>query len=511
MAASTAFARGARSLPSLPAVRPLSRNLLAGRRHDCAPQNGGLDPWSQRYSQSTMAHTMTVQRDSCGANAFLETLPAGGAAAAIHAAAMHSTATPSSSSNARAAPESSDGGGARTATAADIVETAWASSSETPGAEDNVVVSKKQLLAFLKADITYSASQPARPVSMQQMLDTAEPTKIAKFIQLEVPNRYAKRMLQIESLPHWQEVPELVRVHERLFGCFKELKLVQRNKEVGLQPFTTAILEAKSICGDVVKTVTAGMRMWYHDNSSEYEEEFVNRWLDEFLLLRIGIEMLTSQYIAIAPIEYGGKGNPTGIIDMVDVTAACKKAAKQTAAILESELGNDVGAPIVRVSTFSSDGGKICHFTYVAGYLYFILVELLKNSFRATVEKTESGDMPTPIHIIVSCDEERVAIRISDQAGGIPFEVGDRIWSYLYTTAEKPSSLAGHGVGLPLSRLYAEYLGGRLELQTMPGYGTDAYLLLPRVHSSSQVECVPCKSAPLPARRNPSSLSSLFD
>ena len=30
------------------------------------------------------------------------------------------------------------------------------------------------------------------------------------------------------------------------------------------------------------------------------------------------------------------------------------------------------------------------------------------------------------------------------------------------------SPLAGLGCGLPLSRLYAEYMGGRIKLQTMP-------------------------------------------
>ena len=104
-----------------------------------------------------------------------------------------------------------------------------------------------------------------------------------------------------------------------------------------------------------------------------------------------------------------------------------------------------------------------------------------------------------PVRIRVCRDEHRVAILVSDEAGGIPFEVGDRIWSYMYGTAAKCGGdslnsaedlLSGYGVGLPCARLYARYLGGNLSLTSYPGYGTQAHLLLPRI-DSEQVEELP--------------------
>ena len=68
---------------------------------------------------------------------------------------------------------------------------------------------------------------------------------------------------------------------------------------------------------------------------------------------------------------------------------------------------------------------------------------------------------------------------MSDEGGGIPRSGLPRIWTYLYSTANSPLSdmdvegegedspavLAGYGYGLPLSRLYARYFGGDLQVR----------------------------------------------
>jgi len=45
-------------------------------------------------------------------------------------------------------------------------------------------------------------------------------------------------------------------------------------------------------------------------------------------------------------------------------------------------------------------------------------------------------------------------------------------------TSSNTPVLAGWGVGLPLSRTYARYFGGDLDIKSMDGFGTDAYLHL---------------------------------
>lgn len=80
---------------------------------------------------------------------------------------------------------------------------------------------------------------------------------------------------------------------------------------------------------------------------------------------------------------------------------------------------------------------------------------------------------------------------MSDEGGGIPRSGLPKIFTYLYSTARNPldehsdlettdvatlSTLAGYGYGLPISRLYARYFGGDLQIISMEGYGMLHYL-----------------------------------
>lgn len=72
-------------------------------------------------------------------------------------------------------------------------------------------------------------------------------------------------------------------------------------------------------------------------------------------------------------------------------------------------------------------------------------------------------------------------MQISDEGGGIPRSGLPRIFTYLYSTAKDPVDedsntgdsviMAGYGCGLPISRLYARYFGGDLQIISMEGYG----------------------------------------
>jgi len=211
--------------------------------------------------------------------------------------------------------------------------------------------------------------------------------------------------------------------------------------------------------------------------------------------------MLMAQYLACVD-----KKRPTGIIvPDLDAAALCRDSRDIVVGLCERLTGT---RPVVDVQVFSAAkedmvpgcAEGVPRFSYIPEFLDYIMRELLKNSCRATLEALErDGEASSdhrPIQVVVCADEHHVTIRVSYRGRGIPHDVGQRVWSYLYSTAHgdrrSPSELAGFGVGLPISRLYALYFGGSLNLVSLPGYGTDAYIFLPRL-DSEQVEVVPDK------------------
>eukprot|EP00929_Paragymnodinium_shiwhaense_P120445 TRINITY_DN92398_c0_g1_i1.p1 TRINITY_DN92398_c0_g1~~TRINITY_DN92398_c0_g1_i1.p1 ORF type:complete len:473 (+),score=94.09 TRINITY_DN92398_c0_g1_i1:55-1473(+) len=391
-------------------------------------------------------------------------------------------------------------------------------------------ISESRLQQFLQAEVSFFANQAPNSISLRQIIDASTPESAARLSHEELPIRFAQRIRQIEELPGWDTSKELREVHEFYTESFRDLRLIDINSG-DLDAFHETVKELKGRMSGVIPRLATSMRELQH--SQGFSEVYINEWLDSFLLSRIGTEMLTSQYMACAmgslQTADGSEDRPvrTGIVDNAcDPTSICEQAAKHARRLCRQHCRSDVRIVVESSGDVTAvDGGtrrtsvsslsdidttprKRIRFPYVPQYLFYIMVELLKNSARATVESCD-GDMKRirerPIVVTVGADPSQVGIRVDDLAGGIPFHVADSVWSYMYTTVKKQDGaaatftqegtpLAGYGVGLPLSRLYARYLGGSLHLMSLPGIGTSAYLYLKRVESEAR-EALPNGSA----------------
>jgi len=366
-------------------------------------------------------------------------------------------------------------------------------------------ISEDRLHEFLQAEVAFFASQESSSLTLKQIIDASSPERAAALAAQELPIRFAQRILQLESLPHWRNCAQLEEVHNLYSTGFRDLRMIEVDPR-NLDPFTEVVQSMKNRMKGVIPCLATAMRNLQAQEG--YPEQNINLWLDTFLLSRIGTEMLTSQYIACASPgadqPRGRRGG--GIVDHhCDPAIICDRAAKHVQKLTQShyKINHQL---VIQVETgasgeVASGGSGRVRFPYVPQYLFYVVVELLKNSARATVE-ISGGDQAEirkrPIIITVGADPSQVAIRVHDSAGGIPFSVADRVWSYMYSTAsqkkgatefsQQGTPLAGFGVGLPLSRLYARYLGGRLELLSLPGIGTRAYLYLKRLETDAREE-----------------------
>jgi len=209
----------------------------------------------------------------------------------------------------------------------------------------------------------------------------------------------------------------------------------------------------------------------------------IHQFLDGFYMSRLGIRMLIGQHVALhEPSQESYIGLICTKLSPVQVA---HDAIADARSICMRQYGDSPEVEVFGDANFT--------FAYVPGHLHQMLFELVKNSLRAVSDKyMDSDEPPPPIRVVIAEGHEDVTIKISDEGGGIRRSGLARIWTYLYTTADSPLKemdghsagpvvLAGYGYGLPLSRLYARYFGGDLQVISMDGYGTDAYLHLNRL------------------------------
>lgn len=245
----------------------------------------------------------------------------------------------------------------------------------------------------------------------------------------------------------------------------------------------------------VVTTIAQGILEYKRKRQRMQIDHNIQAFLDRFYMSRIGIRMLIGQHIALSDQRSQSDPHYVGIIcTKTNVRELAQEAIENARFVCEDHYGL-FDAPKVRL---------VCpadlNFMYVPGHLSHMLFETLKNSLRAVVETHGAEKEEFPVtDVIISEGREDITIKISDEGGGIPRSAIPLVWTYMYTTVDQTPNLdpdfnksdfkapmAGFGYGLPISRLYARYFGGDLKLISMEGYGTDVYLHLNRLSSSSE-------------------------
>jgi pyruvate dehydrogenase kinase 2/3/4 len=259
-------------------------------------------------------------------------------------------------------------------------------------------------------------------------------------------------------------------------------------------------------------------------------------------LQRISRRVIAEQHLALTETFHapwfspGAKLSETEFIGEVflkcmaaEVISRCGEAVQ---ALARSAYGPDVAMPQIKVV-----GHLEANFPYILSHIEYIIGELLRNSVSATIEKQmrikDSSTPPPPIEVTICESQQHVIIRVSDQGGGISRDILPYLWSFskgpysqrllenleqvprmsatlqelreedhpttdleqsadspgnpgsLSTLSRRPPNLR-LGMGLPLSRVYAEYWAGSLELHSLEGYGVDAFLQISKLGNKNE-------------------------
>lgn len=343
------------------------------------------------------------------------------------------------------------------------------------------------------------------PLSMKQFLDFGSSNACEKtsftFLRQELPVRLANIMKEINLLPDRVLGTPSVQLVQSWYvqSLLDIMEFLDKDPEDHrtLSQFTDALVTIRNRHNDVVPTMAQGV-LEYKDTYGDdpVSNQNIQYFLDRFYLSRISIRMLINQHTLI----FDGSTNPAhpkhiGSIDPNCSVSDVVKDAYDMAKLLCDKYY--MASPDLEIQEVNAtNANQPIHMVYVPSHLYHMLFELFKNAMRATVESHESSLTLPPIKIMVALGEEDLSIKMSDRGGGVPLRKIERLFSYMYSTAPTPqpgtggTPLAGFGYGLPISRLYAKYFQGDLQLFSMEGFGTDAVIYL-KALSTDSVERLP--------------------
>jgi len=326
--------------------------------------------------------------------------------------------------------------------------------------------------------------------------------QVASFLRHELPIRLAHRIQDLETAEMMREMTSVKKVKDLYVKSF--LELVSVSKQITTldqeEEFATLLDGIYDRHAGVLVEMARGafeLRKKLKAATVQYDSmEEKHAFLDNFYLSRIGIRVLIGQYLSLRqPLV---DKNYIGIIcSRTNPYEIVKRAIDDASFMCNKRYGS---SPEVIIT-----GRLDLTFPYVPDHLHYIMLELIKNSMRATVDWHGIDSDYPPIRVVIADGKENedVVIKISDEGGGILRSDMKRIWSYLFTTADPAiqeemvsfnvnvdhsikSPLAGLGYGLPISRSYARYFGGDISLMSMEGYGTDAFVYLTRLGNSRE-------------------------
>ncbi|KNZ51227.1 uncharacterized protein VP01_4038g1 [Puccinia sorghi] len=371
----------------------------------------------------------------------------------------------------------------------------------------------------------------------------------ANFTRLQLPIRLARQIREFQSLPYIvTSNPYLSETYQIYVEAFEKIRSYPeiRGRVDNHQwcRFLESLLNQHKV---VIPKLAIGVAESANHLTNTQIEQFMTRMLYSRISRRVLAEhhiALTRQFLDDSCARPSGHNlRYLGVIDTeLEVGTVVEKCIQLAQNILH--LHSPISSSSTPISVLVH-GEKNAKFAYIPDHLEFIVFELLLHAFRATVSSANRRSMDVaslPIEVQIASAPTHITIRISDQAGGVlqswgpsfsddddealPPTVSRReMFSFVHLTTandslkELISSTDGtmegkvreqvdqvHNqhhippstgskieqvqdarlrIGLPLSSIYAQFLGGSLEMYSIPGF-SDMVLCIPKLGTTTE-------------------------
>ncbi|KAI8150085.1 branched-chain alpha-ketoacid dehydrogenase kinase [Fennellomyces sp. T-0311] len=328
------------------------------------------------------------------------------------------------------------------------------------------------------------------PITLRQLLfyerqlNTERLLKSANYVRRELPIRISHRIREFQKLPFIVGTnPHIQTVYDIYWQAFERLRKV---------PPIQTLQDNDAFCKSLIESLQSHMvaiprlALGISECDQHIEPDRIDRFMHATLRSRVSRRVLAEQHLALS--QQLRPHDSSVSHDTVFSSCSARDTVSQCVELARAHgAGNKIPDVIV-------DGHDVS-FTYIFDHIEYVIYQLLSNAFRHTIATHPHN--PPPIKVTICSNDQDVLFRVSDQGGGMPQEIYSKIWSYgqrphaRFGNFRNVSQLAARitehdqvtvplGIGLPMSRVYVEYWGGQLQVVTMEGWGTDAYVRIPR-------------------------------
>ncbi|KAL4815348.1 branched-chain alpha-ketoacid dehydrogenase kinase [Aspergillus spinulosporus] len=380
-----------------------------------------------------------------------------------------------------------------------------------------------------------------RPISLRQLtffgrtLTESRLLSSANYVRTELPTRLAHRLRDIQKLPYVVVAnPHFSLVYELYYKAFERFRTV---------PEIRTLEDNDRFCDILRKTlkehlvVIPRLAMGVLECRGLLPAEAMDQFMNTLLRARISRRVIAEQHLALtetfnSPWHFPGSQDRTDLnadfVGEVFLKCNAKEVVERCGKLVQDMIRQSSGSD--KIPEISVQGHLDATFPYMLSHLEYIIGELLRNSIQAVSERYQGlHQTPPPIEVLICEAPQHVIMRVSDQGGGIPREILPYLWSFtkgphskvrlenlgqvpamaatlqelsvssdikhadketfressLDTLTSRPPDLR-LGIGLPMSRVYAEYWAGSLELHSLEGYGVDAFLQISKLGNKNE-------------------------
>ncbi|KAL6924400.1 hypothetical protein FSHL1_001654 [Fusarium sambucinum] len=388
-------------------------------------------------------------------------------------------------------------------------------------------------------------AKEARPISLRQLmvfgrsLTESRLISSANYVRTELPTRIAHRIRDMQRLPYVvttnKHIKEVYDLYYHAFDTFRKVKEVKTLEE------NDKLCELISHNLKSHLTVIPQLAMGILECGGLMSPIELDKFMNTILRSRISRRVIAEQHLSLTEtynspnFSPGAKLSESDFIGEVFIKCYAKDVVERCSKAITA-LARTTNGPDVQIPDITVDGHLDASFPYILSHLEYIIGELLRNSVQAVIDRHQkmhpdpNNVKPPPVEITICENQQHVIIRICDRGGGIPHAELPHLWSFskgpqsqrrLENLAQVPkmaatmqelhveeelgradlkappyqsslSSLTSRppnlrlGMGLPLSRVYAEYWAGNLDLHSLEGYGTDMFLQISRLGNKNE-------------------------